>query len=165
MATGTAEAANTVACMEKDGWKFFLLEWEDNVTDVLQTELKCIWHDMAEQCNNNPLESLLQTTLRIARDLQQPSYFQKMKVPKATLDRCKEHNSTGRVKFTDKLLKKDEQGEIFVHRSNYVYKHGETQVLTKADQARFWAFTSYVINFSLLAAEEKKKNMPSALGS
>ena len=40
VATGTAEAANTVACMEKDGWKFFLLEWEDKITESLLTELK-----------------------------------------------------------------------------------------------------------------------------
>ena len=59
MATGTADAAATFACVEKDCWKFFLLEWEDKITAMLQTELKCIWHDMAEQCNNNPLETLL----------------------------------------------------------------------------------------------------------
>ena len=62
------------------------------------------------------------------------------------------------MKFTNKLRRRDEHNEIFVHRSSYEYKEGVSIMLTKADQARFWAFTSYVINFNILADQEKKKN-------
>ena len=94
----------------------------------------------------------------MARDLQQPSYFVKTKIPKDTLQRCAEHNITGKVKFTEKLFKRDENNEIFVRRSSYEYKQGVSTVFTKADQARFWAFTSYVINFNIMAEQEKAKN-------
>ena len=130
----------------------------DKLTANLMTELKCIWHDFAEQCNNNPMEDLLQTTLRMAKEMEQPSYFKKTAVPREILQRVVEHNKTGRKKFTTKLLRKDENDEIFVHRSGYEYKEGVSTVLTKSDQARFWAFTSYVINFNVLAEQEKTKN-------
>ena len=106
-ASGTAEAANTVATMQKDGWKFFLLEWEDKITANLLTELKCIWHDVAEQCNNNPMEDLLQTTLRMAKEMEQPSYFKKTAVPEEFLQRCVDHNKTGKTNFTTKLFRRD----------------------------------------------------------
>ena len=156
-ASGSAEAADTVATMQRDGWKFFLLEWEDKITANLMTELKCIWHDVAEQCNNNPMEDLLQTTLRMAKEMEQPSYFKKTPISQEILRRCAEHNTTGRVKFTTKLLRRDENNEIYVHRSPCEYKSGVSAGVTKADQARFWAFTSYMINFNLLAEQGKKK--------
>ena len=65
------------------------------------------------------MEDLMQTTLRMARDMEQPSYFTKTAVPKETLKRCAEHNMIGRVKFTTKLLHRDENNEIFAHRSSY----------------------------------------------
>ena len=113
---------------------------------------------MADQCNNNPMEDLMQTTLQMVREMEQPSYFKKTAVPKEILQRCVDHNKTGRTKFTTKLVRRDENDEIFVHRSGYEYKQGVSTVLTKSDQARFWAFTSYVINFNIMAEQEKTKN-------
>ena len=98
--------------------------------------------------------------------MEQPSYFTKTAVPRETLKRCAEHNVIGKDKFTTKLLHRDENNEIFVHRSSYEYRQGVSTILTKADQCRFWAFTSYVMNFNILADEEKKKSKaPLFLGS
>ena len=99
----------------------------------------------------------MQTALLMVSEAAQTSHFHEVQISEETTRRCRSHNEIERIKFTDKLLKRDRLGRPVANISLYDYQEGITKILNRADKAHLWAITSYVMNFNLLAAEETHK--------
>ena len=143
--------------LQRNEWKFFLTEWDAEISPSSIGEVDAAWVNATSICNSSTPEDLMQRALLMVSEAAQTAHFQQTEVPTEILSRCHDFNRAAPVKFSDKRLKRDTNSMAIVHRSPYEYKSGVSKILNRADRAHLWAITSYVMNFNLLASEERRK--------
>ncbi len=154
-ALDTTDERLTAACMQRDGYTFFLCHWEDKVTETLMKDLKIIWNQVREACENTDPKALQKITLDLAAQSRQQAYFKDEQVPKSVIEWCDTQNASIGPKarhWSYKILPKNEHGPV-VPQAAYTYTPGDTHILTVSDQCRFWAYTSFNINLALKAEQ------------
>ena len=144
-------------CMQRDGYEFFLTEWEDKITGVLLDDLKAKWHEVQDRCegSTNP-KTVQEISIQIAATLRNQAYFRDIKVPIANMVTLRSHNAAKpqpTILWSCEMLPKHEDGTLVVPLMTYEYDTSK-HVLTVRDQCRLWTTTSYVINYMMLAQTE-----------
>ena len=142
-------------CMQRDGYEFFLTEWEDKITGILLDDLKAIWHDVETRCESseNP-KTVQEISMQIAATLRNQSYFRDIPVPIAAMLELRQHNmKQPTIMRSSELLPKHDNGTLVVPLMTYDYDSSK-HVLTIRDQCRLWTTTSYVINYMTIAQTE-----------
>jgi hypothetical protein len=142
-------------CMQRDGYEFFLTEWEDKITGILLDDLKAIWHDVETKCEaSDSPRTVQEISLQIASSLRNQAYFRDIPVPQASLEKVRSHNAEGHtIQWSHEMLPKNSSGTPMVPMMTYQYNESK-HVLTVRDQCRLWTTTSYVINYMNIAQTE-----------
>ena len=108
--SSASRASDTVeACehFQRNGWSFFLTGWDDDISTEAIHEVDAAWSKAATLCTSSTPEDLMQTALLMVSEAAQTSHFHEVQIPDETTRRNLFHNETSRIKFTDKLLKRD----------------------------------------------------------
>jgi hypothetical protein len=160
----TATSAMTIG-----NWQFFLCLWEDRITGILLEDLKAIWSDVEQACNNLPAQEIQKTILDMAEQCRNQSYFVEKDLPAQIIEWTDSHNvANPKIKWSMARLPTRSTGTKFVPTATYEYNDKvtaaeeergilPTHVMTQQEQCRFWAYTSYVVNFAMEIAKDSEK--------
>lgn len=146
---------NDLTCMKRNGFHFWLCEWQDSITQGLIDKLKLTASGVREQIKEKKsVEFSIEEVKKIQQGVKQPEFFEKLIISEEIRKRVQRENQTiignyaghGELPtfWSYKHLPKDEQQNFFTYMCRYEYTPGETNVLTQIDQIRVWAHTAFL---------------------